>query len=102
MDDYEVEIEDVVVTKGEMINIINEKLERKWTPNERIKGMEIDLFPEWQVAVREFSIVHEYKKMGWDVFHFQFGNKKIHSFYREYLWFKNPKWRPSRGESNVN
>ena len=106
MDDYELKIEDVEITKSEMIKIINKKLERKWTTNERIKGMQIDLFPEWQVAVRKFSIVYQYKKLGWDVFHFQVGDKETDSSYREYLWFKNPKWKSppglKKGESNVN
>jgi len=81
-----------MVNKKELLTFINKRLNGFWTDAQLSDGKEIDLLPAEARAATDFSIVFEYKKAGWDVFHYVNGT-------REYLWFRNPNYK---GAKNVN
>ena len=70
-----------VMSKGEIIELINQSLGNPWTIIELADGKEIDLFPEWKFIIDD--VIQEYNRVGWKVWHYLKGK-------REYISFENP------------
>jgi len=94
--DYEVLITDLEppkpkdLDKGQLIRIINEKLRKNWTPQDRSIDLEIDIEPEWKQILREDgSILWDYQKLGWKAMHYKKTNQEG-KVTREWLYFKHP------------
>ena len=71
MDDYDVEIsdfDDPKITKGQIVKELNEIIRRDIKLAKTIKGIEIDVKPEWSDLLQEDgSIIRSYEKAGWKV-----------------------------------
>ena len=91
-DDYKVIIEDMPITREQMITILNKKIkENKWDANTP-KGIQIDVKPEWkELLQKDGSIFWEYEKLGWKVMWY---NQKYRTKpTRSWLSFKNAKYK---------
>lgn len=71
MDDYDVEIsdfDDPKITKGQIVKEINKFIRRDMKLARTIKGIEIDVKPEWSdLLLNDGSIIRSYEKAGWKV-----------------------------------
>jgi len=92
--DYEVFIDDYDpppkdITKFQLIEIINERLGKKWTRTDWTNGVDIEVLPEWKKLLREDgSILWEYTKLGWKAMQYQRRDQKG-NIKREWLSFKS-------------
>ena len=83
-------IDDVKITRQDIIKNINFRLRQRWTPDEQTKGKEINVWTDWKDLLKEDgSILQEYKKYGWIVFHYQQTNNKG-DIIREWICFQRP------------
>ena len=87
IDDLEIPTEDV--TKFQLIKIINKRLSKRWTAEELMRGIEIDVQPEWKnILMEDGSILWEYTKLGWKAMQYQQRDQKG-NIKREWLSFKS-------------
>jgi hypothetical protein len=76
MKDYEVEISDLeisdfeerVTTRSDIVKEINRIIKRDMKMSKTLKGIEIDVKPEWEdLLLKDGSIIRSYEKAGWKV-----------------------------------
>ena len=76
MKDYEVDISDLevsdfeerVTTKSDIVKEINRIIKRDMKMSRTLKGIEIDVKPEWyRLLLKDGSIIRSYEKAGWKV-----------------------------------
>ena len=71
MEEYDVEISDLddpKITKGQVVKEINEVIRRDMKLARTLKGIEIDVQPEWyDMLLEDGSIIRSYEKAGWKV-----------------------------------
>ena len=71
MEEYDVEIsdlEEVKLTKNEIVKEINESIKSGMKFARTLKGIEIDVKPEWyDMLLKDGSIIRSYEKAGWKV-----------------------------------
>ena len=71
MEEYDIEISDLeetVITRSDIINGINRAIKKDMKLSKTIKGIEIDVKPEWSdLLEKDGSIIRSYEKAGWKV-----------------------------------
>ena len=71
MEEYDVEISDLddpKITKGQIVKEINDAVRRNMKLARTLKGIEIDVKPEWyDMLLEDGSIIRSYEKAGWKV-----------------------------------
>jgi hypothetical protein len=74
MDEYDINIDDFdevisrPVTRKDIIKLFNAEIRARRSEKDSLKGIEVDIPSEWQdFLLNEYSILDEYKKMGWKV-----------------------------------
>ena len=71
MEEYDVEISDLddsKITKGQVVKEINAAIRRDMKLARTLKGIEIDVQPEWyDMLLEDGSIIRSYEKAGWKV-----------------------------------
>ena len=76
MSEYEVDISDwewddmvtPVMTRGDIVAFFNKAIKNNMKQANTVKGIEVDIPSEWrEVLLQEYSLLDEYKKMGWKV-----------------------------------
>jgi hypothetical protein len=71
MDDYDVEISDFdepKVTREKIVKEINANIRKDMKMARTVKGIEIDVKPEWSdLLLEDGSIIRSYEKAGWKV-----------------------------------
>ena len=99
-EDYDLIIEDLEspepkdVTKPQLIKILNERLSKSWIYKSHSGEIEIDVKPEWKkILENDGSIIEEYRKLGWEVWHYILGEDGCH---RRWLSFKNPNYKGTK------
>ena len=77
--------------RKQIINKINEEINKPWSTACRQNGKKIHLPMHWKQPVRDMNICEIYRKKGWFVFHYMDGPTE------EYIVIRHPKYFSYKG-----
>ena len=88
IEDYDTVISNPIPTKRSVQRIINRKLKKRWSDDQRKHGLNFVISEDWSQLIKEdYSILSEYEKKGWVIFQYE---KKTSEGVIRSLQFRNP------------